>query len=108
MNEAIIGKIFDAVIHGVDWICFLIVILGGLLAKYRLKAWKLDMAFKTLIVSTIAISLYVLILVMSGEFVKSDAPKFFFGYLAAAALYPVVVKPIEKLIVNALKDNGQS
>lgn len=96
--NAIIEKMTDAVLHGVDWITVLIVIFGGLIAKYRLAAWKWNNALKTLLISTAAITIYVLVLNWSGTFVKEDAPKFFFGYITATALYPLIVKPIEKWI----------
>jgi len=94
----ILNMITDALINSVDWIAVLIVIFGGLIAKYRFCDWKWNNALKTLIVSTAAISLYVLILMYSGNYNKSDAPKFFFGYLTATALYPLIVKPLENLI----------
>lgn len=103
MENDIINKMWDALLHGIDWISVLIVIFGGLMAKYRFPSWTWNMAVKTLIVSTVAITAYVGILVWSGNFVKTDAPKMFFGYLFAAAMYPVIVKPIEKLIINAYK-----
>lgn len=101
----IIGKIYNAILHGVDWIAVALVILGGLIGKYRLKEWKINNSIKTLIIGTISISVYVLVLVWSGSFVKSDAPKFFFGYITATALYPLIVKPLEKWFKNAF--NGE-
>lgn len=105
--QQITDKLTDAVLHGVDWITVLIVIFGGLIAKYRLSSWKWNNAIKTLIVSTIAITAYVGILMWSETFVKADAPKFFFGYLTATALYPLIVKPIEKLIVNSISKDDK-
>lgn len=101
----ILSKVTDAILHGVDWIAVAIVILGGLIAKYRLSAWKWNNALKTLIVGTAAITIYVIILKMSGMFTKADAPKFFFGYITATALYPILVKPLEKWIKKGV--NGE-
>lgn len=103
----ILSRITDAVLNGVDWIAVAIVLFGGLIAKYRLTAWKWNNALKTLIVGTLAITVYVVILKASGLFTKADAPKLFFGYITATALYPILVKPVEKFIRNSVKgDDG--
>jgi hypothetical protein len=96
INIDVFAKLWDTLLHGVDWIAYLIVTLGGLIGKYRLKAWSLDNALKTLIIGTICITIYALILGWSGTFVKADAPRLFFGYVVATGLYPITVKFIEK------------
>lgn len=106
ITTQIADRMLDAALHGIDWITVLIVIFGGLIAKYRLSSWKWNNALKTLIVSTAAITAYIAVLIWSDTFVKTDAPKFFFGYLTATALYPLIVKPIEKLIVGAMKKDS--
>lgn len=98
INVDVFAKLWDTLLHGIDWIAYLIVTLGGLIGKYRLKGWKLDNALKTFVIGTIAITLYAIILGWSGEFVKADAPRLFFGYIAATGLYPITVKFLEKWV----------
>lgn len=107
----ILTRIVNAILHGVDWIAVALVILGGLIAKYRLAdwthiyKWKVGLPIKTLIIGTASITIYVSILQWAGLFIKADAPKFFFGYITATALYPILVKPIENLIKKGI--NGE-
>lgn len=97
----IFTRVFNAVVYGVDWIAFSIVIFGGLIAKYRLKAWKWNIAYKTLIVGTAMITFYVILLAISGELNKADYPRFFFGWTTATAFYPLLVKPLIKWFENS-------
>lgn len=102
-NEILL-KFWDTITHGVDWIAYVIVTIGGLIGKYRLSGWrrffkwKIDNAFKTLAISTAALTVYALIQMWSGTFVKADAPRIFFGYIVATGLYPLTVKLIEKWV----------
>lgn len=95
-STEVFTRVTTAVYDGVDWISFAIVIFGGLIAKYRLKEWKLNAAYKTLIVGTVLITVYVGILNIAGTLLKEDAPKFLFGYITATALYPILIKPFIK------------
>lgn len=98
INIDVFAKMWDTIYHGVDWIAYLIVTLGGLIGKHRLKGWKLDNGLKTFVIGSIAITLYAIILGWSGTFVKADAPRLFFGYMVATGLYPITVKFIEKWV----------
>lgn len=90
-----IAELGQSIKQHVDWIAYLITILGGLTGKYRLKGWKLDNGLKTFLIGTGAITAYAIVLQWSGTFVKTDAPRLFFGYILATGLYPITIKYVE-------------
>lgn len=82
----------------IDPISVLLVLAGGFFAKKWLKEIAIGDTWKTLIVSTVMISGWVIILHASGMLTKADYPKFFLSYCLATSFYELLIKRLIKLI----------
>lgn len=86
----------------IDWVCYFLVIFGGLFAKYYLKDLKAITVFgktitfgnttKTLVIGTIFITLYIFIMYMAGGLHKEDYTKYFISYCVATSTYEIAIK----------------
>lgn len=92
----------------VDWICFMLVIFGGLFAKYYLKELTAITLFgknitfstttKTLVSATVFISAYIFIMYIAGQLHKEDYTKYFMSYCFATSTYEIVIKRMLKVL----------
>lgn len=88
---------WEAVTQHIDPISVLLVLAGGFFAKKWLKEIAINDTFKTLIVSTVMITGWVIIQHASGMLTKEDYPKFFLSYCLATSFYELLIKRLVQL-----------
>jgi hypothetical protein len=95
-------KFFDVIINSLDFIIVGIVLVSGFFQKMYLKGFKLskdasyDSALKTLLVSAIFSTVYIL-LVKNPDRADNWA-KYFLSYVFATSLYELLVSPFIKWV----------
>ena len=89
---------FDILTH-IDIIAVALVIMGGIFSSKYAKGWSINNATKTLIFGSLFISIYLLILQMSGQLFREDWSKYFISYCVATSLYEI----FKKVIVDGVK-----
>jgi hypothetical protein len=76
----------------IDFAAVLLVLLGGFFSKRYLSSWKIDTAFKTLLMGTFFIAGYMAVLHLSGDLQKQHYAKYFVSYCVATSLYEIILK----------------
>lgn len=94
---------FDIFSH-IDLIAVFLVIVGGVFSTKYFKWWNINNATKTLIFGTVFISIYLIILHISGELNKADYSKYFISYAVATSFYEI----FQKIIVKNIKGKTNS
>jgi len=95
-------QFFDTILNAVDFIIIGIVLVSGFFQKMYLKGFYLskdssyDSALKTLVVSAVFSSIYIL-LIKNPENVTNWA-KYFLSYVFATSLYELLINPFTNWI----------
>lgn len=85
-------KVISIVTTNIDFIALLLVLLGGVFAKHYLSGWNINVAWKTLIVGSVFMSVWAAIQYYTGQLHKADLSKLFFTYCVATSLYELLLK----------------
>lgn len=89
----------------IDPIAVMIVLFGGMIAKNYLKEVVfMNTKWKTLVVGSLFLTLYILVLYISGQLHREDGTKYFISYSVATTFYDHLVKYLLKLL-PFLKDS---
>lgn len=85
-------------ISQIDWVVMMLFILGGLFAKNYFTDWKLSTAWKTLLVGSLFVLIYVLVQWWAGKFHIHDIDRYVFTYFATTSLYELILKHFFELL----------
>lgn len=92
---------WNTVTQHIDPVSVLLVLAGGFFAKKWLKEININDTWKTLIVSTLMISGWVIVQHATGMLAKEDYPKFFLSYCLATSFYELLIKRFLQLSKNS-------
>jgi hypothetical protein len=81
-----------AFLQHINLIVLILVLLGGLFAKNYMTNIKIAIAFKTLIMGTLFVILWILVQVLSGSFDVKQLPDYFITYCVTTSLYELLLK----------------
>ena len=90
-------QIWNTATQHIDPISVLLVLAGGFFAKKWLKEININDTWKTLIVSTMMISGWVIVQYANGMLTREDYPKFFLSYCLATSFYELLIKRLVQL-----------
>lgn len=96
-TTSFIIQVWEAATKYIDPLSVFLVLAGGFFAKKYLKEIAIGDTWKTLIVSTVFISCWVIVQHISGMLTKEDYPKFLFSYFAATSFYELILKRFKGL-----------
>jgi len=94
MEQQAIQELIDHV----DWVVMMLFIVGGMFAKNYLTGWRISNAWKTLIVGSVFVSIYVLVQLAIGKFEKDFLDKYVFTYFCTTSLYELILKHFFNLL----------
>lgn len=95
---------FQDIFSSLNIIVMVIVLLSGLFAKHYLVKWKLDAAWKTLIVSAVFVGIYAAAVIAAGKFQRVDIASYVLSFLATVVLYDYFLKKFMDAIGGKIQD----
>lgn len=94
-------ELMNDILELLDLIVMALILLSGIYVKNYFEFWKWDTALKTLIVSTLAVAVYVLIKWVVGDFDPKLIESYFLTYIFTTSLYELLLKSFfDKIGIN--------
>jgi hypothetical protein len=106
------NQFFDTIINALDFLIVGIVLVSGFFQRMYLKGFRLskdgsyDQALKTLLVSAIFSTIYILLIKNPGQ--SSNWAKYFLSYVFATSLYELLITPFMRWIKKKTGDDADS
>lgn len=98
-------ELMNEILESLDPIVMALILLSGVYVKNFFEFWKWDTALKTLIVSTLAVAVYVLIKWIVGDFDPKLIESYFLTYIFTTSLYELLLKGFfDKIGINPNDD----
>jgi|SRR5690625_101518 len=94
-------EVMNDILDLLDPIVMALILLSGIYVKNFFAFWKWDTALKTLIVSTAAVAVYILIKWIIGDFNPKLIESYFLTYFFTTSLYELLLKSFfDKIGIN--------
>lgn len=93
-------NIFETFINQINAVVMILILLGGIFATRYLTTWKLTSAWKTLLIGTLFVLIYIGIKAMEGGFKVTDVESYFITYCVTTSLYELILKHFMDWIQN--------
>lgn len=79
-------------IQHINIVVLVLVLLGGIFSKNYMNNVNMPVAFKTLIMGTLFVILWILVQIVSKSFDVKQLPDYFITYCVATSLYELLLK----------------
>jgi len=89
-------------IHHINIVVLVLVLLGGLFAKNYMSNVNVPVAFKTLVMGTLFVVLWILVQMVSKSVDVKQLPDYFITYCVATSLYELLLKYALDLLMKKL------
>jgi hypothetical protein len=93
-------------IHHINIVVLVLVLLGGLFAKNYMINVNIPTAFKTLIMGTLFVVVWILVQVISKSFDVKQLPDYFITYCVATSLYELLLKYALDFLEKKMNDKN--
>ncbi|TAN17245.1 MAG: hypothetical protein EPN37_07265 [Chitinophagaceae bacterium] len=98
-------NIFETFINQINTVVMILILLGGIFATRYLTTWKITSAWKTLIVGTLFVTIYIGIKALEDTFKVADIESYFITYCVTTSLYELILKHFMDWIQNQLNSS---